>query len=93
MLQAIKTGKSARRLTEGSLIPPNQTFLNQNRFQEKTMAKDKVNMPMSTAGLTRYFEDYKSKIEFKPGYVVLFSILVIIIIALLHFLLSAKLGV
>lgn len=57
------------------------------------MAKDKVNMPMSTAGLTRYFEDYKSKIEFKPGYVIIFSILVVIIIALLHFLLGGKLGV
>jgi len=57
------------------------------------MAKDKVNMPMSTAGLTRYFEDYRSKIEFKPGYVIVFSILVIIIIAILHFLLSGSLGV
>ena len=57
------------------------------------MAKDKVNMPMSTAGLTRYFEDYRSKIEFKPGYVLIFSILVIIIIALLHFLMGGVLGV
>ena len=57
------------------------------------MAKDKVNMPMSTAGLTRYFEDYRSKIEFKPGLVIVFSILAIIIIALLHFLLSGVLGV
>ena len=57
------------------------------------MAKDKINMPMSTAGLTRYFEDYRSKIEFKPGYVLIFSILVIIIIALLHFLMGGVLGV
>lgn len=57
------------------------------------MAKDKVNMPMSTAGLTRYFDDYKSKIEFKPGYVLVFSILVIVIIALLHFLLGNRFGV
>ncbi len=57
------------------------------------MAKDKVNMPMSTAGLTRYFEDYKSKISFKPGYVIIFAILAIIVVALLHFLMSGMLGV
>ncbi len=49
------------------------------------MAKDnKVNMPMSTAGITRYFDDYKSKIEFKPGQVIVLSIIVIIVIIVLH---------
>ncbi len=57
------------------------------------MAKDKVNMPMSTAGLTRYFEDYKSKIEFKPGYVIVACVVVIIMIALLHLLMSGMLGI
>jgi len=48
------------------------------------MAKDKINMPMSTAGITRYFDDYKSKIEFKPGHVIIFSIIVLLVIIILH---------
>jgi len=57
------------------------------------MAKDKINMPSGTAGLTRYFDEYKSKISFKPGYVIVFSIIAIILIALLHFLLNGFLGI
>ncbi len=48
------------------------------------MARDKVNMPMSTAGITRYFEDYKSKIEFKPGHVILFAVIIMLAIIALH---------
>ena len=35
--------------------------------------KNKVTMPMSTAGLVRYFDDYKEKIQIKPEYVLYFS--------------------
>jgi preprotein translocase subunit Sec61beta len=48
------------------------------------MSKDKINMPMSGAGLTRYFDDYKSKIEFKPGHIIAMAILVIFIVLMLH---------
>ena len=48
------------------------------------MSKDKVSMPSSTAGITRYFDDYKSKIEFKPEYIVVLVIVVIIIEIILH---------
>ncbi len=48
------------------------------------MAKDSVRMPSGMGGLVRYFEDYKSKIEFKPRTVVVFVILVIIIEIILH---------
>ena len=41
------------------------------------MAEEKIRMPASFGGLTRYFEDYKSKIELKPEYVV-FAIIVVI---------------
>lgn len=41
------------------------------------MAEEKIRMPASFGGLTRYFEDYKSKIEIKPEYVVFAIILVI----------------
>jgi len=50
--------------------------------------QDKIQMPSSGAGITRYFDDYKSKIEFKPEHVVFLSILIIIIIIVLH--LTAK---
>lgn len=50
-------------------------------------------MPTSTAGITRYFDDYKSKIEFKPGLVVVFSIIFIMIMMLLHAYGSALLGI
>lgn len=49
------------------------------------MAKsNKVSMPSSTAGITRFFDGYKSKIEFKPGHLVVMIIVVIIIEFLLH---------
>ena len=49
------------------------------------MAKDrKVNMPSGMGGLVRYFDDYKSKIEFKPGHIIVLSVIVIIVMVLLH---------
>lgn len=49
-------------------------------------------MPSSGAGLTRYFDDYKSKIEFKPGQVIVFAILVMLITLILHIYGSRLLG-
>ena len=50
------------------------------------MARDnKIQMPSGMGGLVRYFDDYKSKIEFKPGWVLGFIILVIILEAFLYF--------
>jgi preprotein translocase subunit Sec61beta len=43
------------------------------------MADDRITMPTSSAGITRYFDDYKSKIEFKPAHVIVLTVLVIII--------------
>jgi len=48
------------------------------------MAKDKISMPSSGAGITRYFDDYKSKIEFKPHHIIVLVIIVIIIEIFLH---------
>ncbi len=48
------------------------------------MAQDRITMPTSTAGITRYFDDYKSKIEFKPGHIIVLCILVMIVVLLLH---------
>lgn len=48
------------------------------------MSDDKVQMPVSTAGLTRYFDDYKSKIEFSPGHVIAIGVVMIVLTLLLH---------
>ncbi len=48
------------------------------------MAQERINMPTSTAGITRYFDDYKSKIEFKPGHIIVLVIVVIVVVLLLH---------
>lgn len=48
------------------------------------MAQDKISMPSSMAGLTRYFDDYKSKIELKPEHVIALIIIVIILELLLN---------
>ena len=48
------------------------------------MADNKIRMPSSGGGLVQYFEDYKSKIEIKPEYVVGAVIAVILIEILLH---------
>jgi preprotein translocase subunit Sec61beta len=48
------------------------------------MAQDKVSMPSTTAGITRYFDDYKSKIEIKPGHVIIMIVVVVILEIVLH---------
>lgn len=48
------------------------------------MSNDKISMPSSGAGLTRYFDDYKSKIEIKPEHVIILIIVVILLEALLN---------
>lgn len=48
------------------------------------MAQEKIQMPPSMGGLVRYFDEYKSKIQFKPSMVIAFIIIVIVIEALLH---------
>lgn len=48
------------------------------------MSQDKISMPSSMAGLTRYFDDYKSKIELKPEHVIALIIFVIIIEVILN---------
>lgn len=58
------------------------------------MSKDnKIQMPSSTAGITRYFDDYKSKITFKPGHIIILTILVIVIITILSMYGNTWLGI
>lgn len=48
------------------------------------MADNKISMPSSGGGIVRYFDDYKSKIEFTPMVVVVLIIVVILVEAILH---------
>jgi preprotein translocase subunit Sec61beta len=48
------------------------------------MAQDKIQLPSGMGGLVRYSEESSSKVEFKPGTIILFIILVILIEVLLH---------
>jgi len=48
------------------------------------MAQDRINMPSGMGGLVRYFDEYKSKIEFKPGHIIVLCIVVILIMILLY---------
>jgi preprotein translocase subunit Sec61beta len=49
------------------------------------MAKqDKINLPSGMGGLTRYFDDYHSNIEIKPGHVIIIAVVIMIIVIILH---------
>ena len=48
------------------------------------MAQDKISMPSGMGGLVRYFDEYKSKIKFKPGHVIVICAVVIIIMLVLY---------
>lgn len=43
------------------------------------MAQEKIQMPASGGGLVRYFDDYKSKLEIKPIYIIAIIVLLIIV--------------
>lgn len=50
------------------------------------MSQDnKIRMPMGQGGLTRYFDEVKSKIEFSPAAVIVLCIVIMVIIILLHY--------
>jgi len=35
-------------------------------------------------GLTRYFDDYSSNIELKPGHIIIIAVIVMVLIIILH---------
>ena len=48
------------------------------------MGQDKIQMPSGMGGIMRYFDDYKSKIEFKPGHIIVLCVVVIMIMFFLY---------
>jgi len=57
------------------------------------MAQDKISMPSGIGGLVRYFDEYKSKIKFKPGHIIVLCILVIVIMIFLYIYGNKMLGI
>ncbi len=50
------------------------------------MAEDnRIRLPSGQGGLTRYFEDVSTKFELAPGAVIIFAIIIIVVLALLHY--------
>ncbi|MBI2655462.1 preprotein translocase subunit Sec61beta [Candidatus Woesearchaeota archaeon] len=48
------------------------------------MAQDRISMPSGMGGLVRYFDEYKSKIKFKPGHIIILCAVVILIMLFLY---------
>jgi preprotein translocase subunit Sec61beta len=40
---------------------------------------ERISLPASFGGITRYFEEYKSKIEIKPEAIILIIIIIVIL--------------
>jgi len=57
------------------------------------MASDKISMPSGMGGLVRYFDEYKSKIEFKPGHIIILAVVIIIIMIILYTYGNSLLGI
>lgn len=57
------------------------------------MAEDnRIRLPSGQGGLTRYFDEYHSKVSFSPGTVIIMVLVVMVIIILLHSLGGSLLG-
>ena len=48
------------------------------------MAQERITMPSGMGGLTRYFDEYKSKIKIKPGHIIIMCFLIMAIMILLY---------
>lgn len=49
------------------------------------MSDNKIRIPSSGGGITRYFDDYKSSFELAPGAVIVLAVVIMVIIILLHY--------
>lgn len=52
--------------------------------QFKMSDKNRISLPSTGGGIIRYFDEYKSKFEIKPAYVLVAIGLVILLALLLH---------
>jgi len=50
-------------------------------------------MPSGIGGLVRYFDEYKSKVTFKPGHIIIFAAAIMLIMLFLYGYGNALLGI
>jgi preprotein translocase subunit Sec61beta len=60
-------------------------YKTQTKTTPKVAKDNKIRMPSGQGGLTRYFDEYKSKIEFSPAAVIVMAIVIMILTILLHY--------
>ena len=53
----------------------------------------KISMPSGMGGLVRYFDEYKSKIKFKPGHIIIFTVAIMVIMIFLYTYGNSLLGI
>ena len=63
----------------GFPLPSKYLNSSYNRMIDSMSQKDKIQMPQSTAGLVRYFEESKDAIKLKPEHVVAVCVLIIVV--------------
>ncbi|HII17270.1 TPA: preprotein translocase subunit Sec61beta [Candidatus Woesearchaeota archaeon] len=44
----------------------------------------RISMPSGMGGLMRYFDEYKSKITFKPGHIIILCALIMVLMMVLY---------
>lgn len=59
-------------------------FKNPALFPYPMARNNKVHMPQSTAGITRYFDEYKGKVSLRPQTVIAIIVIVIVIAIIVH---------
>ena len=52
-----------------------------------------MRLPSGSGGLTRYFDEYKSKVQIAPGHLIILAALIVIIVVILHYFGSVLFGV
>ncbi|MBI2139499.1 preprotein translocase subunit Sec61beta [Candidatus Woesearchaeota archaeon] len=48
------------------------------------MAQDRITMPSGMGGIVRYFDEYHSKVEFKPGHIIMLAVAIMVIMFFLY---------
>ncbi len=56
------------------------------------MADQRIRLPAGGGGLLRYFDEYKSKLSFKPGSIIVLTIIIIVLMIVLHTYFKALFG-
>ncbi len=48
------------------------------------MADNRVQMPVTGAGITRFSDEFKSRIAFQPEHVIIFGVIIMVLVIFMH---------